>query len=56
MDVYELINRLKGKCFSTCKTYEYFGTKLVKREYLGKIYKLTKYGAEWLQNGASTWW
>jgi len=28
------------------KTNEYFGTKLGKRDYVGKIYKLTKFGAD----------
>jgi len=39
------VSFLKGKCFSPSrpgKTNKYFGTKLGKRDYLGKIYKLTK--------------
>jgi len=50
----------KGKMrFSTSrpgKTNEYFGTKLFRRDDVGKIYKLTKFGADRLPNGASTWW
>jgi len=50
----------KGKMlFSTSwpgKTNEYFGTKLGRRDYVGEIYKLTKFGADRLGNGASTWW
>jgi len=38
------------------KTNEYFETKLSRRDYVGEIYKLTKYGADRLWNGASTWW
>jgi len=38
------------------KTNEYFGTKLGRRDYVGKIYKLAKFGADRLRNGASTWW
>jgi len=38
------------------KTNEYFGTKLGRRDYVGKIYKLTKFGADRSRNGASTWW
>jgi len=37
-------------------TNEYFGTKLDRRDYVGKINKLTKFSADWLRNGASTWW
>jgi len=48
----------KGKRrFSTSrpgKTNEYFGSKLGRRDYVGKIY--TKFGADRLRNGASTWW
>jgi len=50
----------KGKMrYSTSrfgKTNEYFGTKLDRRDNVGKIYKLTKLGAHLLRNGASTWW
>jgi len=38
------------------KTNEYFETKLGRRDYVGKIYKRTKFGADRLWNGASTWW
>jgi len=34
------------------KTNEYFGTKLGRRDHVGKIYKLTKVGADRLRNGA----
>jgi len=48
----------KGKMsFSTFrpgKTNEYFGIKLGRRDYVGKIYKLTQFGADRLWNGAST--
>jgi len=27
-----------------------------RRDNIGKIYKLTKFGADWLRNGASKWW
>jgi len=50
----------KGKMrFSTSrheKTNEYFGNKLGRRDNVGEIYKLTKFGADRLRNGASTWW
>jgi len=50
----------KGKMrFSTSrpgKTNEYFRTKLGWRDHVGKIYKLIKFGADWLRNGSSTWW
>jgi len=49
----------KGKMlFSTSRpgqTNEYFGTKLDRRDYLGKIYKFIKFGADQLRNAASTW-
>jgi len=32
-------------------TNEYFVTKLGRRNYVGKIYKLTKFGKDWLRNG-----
>jgi len=56
---YCYIGRLlsKGKLLfhlSAWKTNEYFGTKLGRRDYVGKIYKLTKFGADQLRNGAST--
>jgi len=35
---------------------EYFGTKLGRRDYVGKIYKRSKFGADRLRNGAATWW
>jgi len=35
------------------KTNEYFVTKFGRRDYVGKIYKLTKFGEDRLQNGAS---
>jgi len=38
------------------KTNEYFGTKLGRRDYVGEIYKLIKFGADRLRNGACTWW
>jgi len=38
------------------KTNEYFVTKLGRRNCVGKIYKLTKFGEDRLRNGASTWW
>jgi len=39
------------------KTNEYFVTKLGRRDSVGKIYKLTKFGEDRLRNGASTlWW
>jgi len=39
------------------KTNEYFVTKLGRRDYVGEIYKLTKFDAYRLRNGASTcWW
>jgi len=58
-----IIGRLisKGKMrFSTFrlgKTNEYFGAKLGRRDYdyVSKIYKLTKFVADQLRNGASTW-
>jgi len=50
----------KGKmCFSTSRprnTNEYFLTKVFRRDDVGKIYKLTKFGEDRLRNGASTWW
>jgi len=50
----------KGKMlFSTSrpgKTNEYYGNKLGRRDNVDKIYKLTKFGADRLRNGASTWW
>jgi len=50
----------KGKMrFSTSrygKANDYFGTKLGRRDYVGKIYKPTKYGENRLRNSASTWW
>jgi len=33
------------------KTNEYVGTKLGRRDKVGKIYKLTKFGADRLRNG-----
>jgi len=44
--------------FSTCrprKTNKYFVTKLGRRDYVGKLYTLIKYGEDRLQNVASTW-
>jgi len=38
------------------KTNEYFITILVRRNYVGKINKLTTFGGDQLRNGASTWW
>jgi len=38
------------------KTNEYFVTKLDRRDYVGVIYKLTKFGEDRLRNGFSTWW
>jgi len=38
------------------KTNEYFVTKRGRRDYVEKIYKLTKFGEDRLRNGASTWW
>jgi len=38
------------------KTNKYFGTKLGRRDFIGKIYKLTKFGEDRLWDSASTWW
>jgi len=37
------------------KTNEYFVTKPGRRDYIGKIYKLTQFGEDRSRNGASTW-
>jgi len=37
------------------KINEYFVTKLGRRDYVGEIYKLIKFGENRLRNGASTW-
>jgi len=53
-----LISRGKMR-FSTSlhgKNNEYFKTKLGRRDDVGKIYKLTKFGTDRLRNGASTRW
>jgi len=42
--------------FGLEKDNEYFGTELCMRNNLGMIYKLTKFGADRLRNGVSTWW
>jgi len=40
----------------SAKTNEYFETKLGRRDYVGKIYKLTKFGVDRWRNGAFMWW
>jgi len=52
-----LLSKLKMH-FSTSrpgKTNEYFETKLGRRDYVGKIYKLTKFAADRLRNDSATW-
>jgi len=52
-----LISKGKMRFFTSQpgKTLEYFETKLSTRDNVGKIYKLTKFCADQLRNGASTW-
>jgi len=48
----------RENAFSTSgpgKTNEYLGSKLGRRDNVGTIYKVTKFGADQLRNGASTW-